>query len=71
MTIKDRVKLNSKIKFPSPLSRADMKSIERERERSFGLTKREKGKETRRIEKKERRKIESKARSLNKRFESN
>lgn len=30
MTIKDRVKLNSKIKFPSPLSRADMKSIERE-----------------------------------------
>lgn len=30
MTIEDRVKLNSKIKFPSPLSRADMKSIERE-----------------------------------------
>lgn len=70
MTIEDRVKLNSKIKFPSPLSRADMKSIERERQ-SSGLTKREKGKETRRIEKKERRKIESKARSLNKRFESN
>lgn len=35
MTIKDRVKLNSKIKFPSPLSRADMKSIEREREREI------------------------------------